>query len=166
MSKKWYSIKYRFTALAKENREQNYKHYEYLKFLMKNRNLVNVSRKQKRLHNAAKKGEITSGSYPKDDKERRLPRQKDPSGELATTPPEQDGIKPMNEPELDQKNMDVDEAFFLSIMPNVKKLSDDEKLKFRVSVLNAVQSVTQKPKTEILPDAGTLKVKSDIISLD
>lgn len=154
MSKKWYSIKYRFTALAKENREQNYKHYEYLKFLMKNGNP------------AAKKGEITWASYPKDDKERRSPRQKDPSGELATTPPEQDGIKPMNEPELDQKNMDVDEAFFLSIMPNVKKLSDDEKLKFRVSVLNAVQSVTQKPKKEILPDAGTLKVKSDIISLD
>lgn len=156
--KKWYSLKYRFTMLAKKNREQGYIHYEHLKFLMNDNNRLNLPLKRKRLQDVAKNDEITSTSYSN------LQLPEDPSRELAaTTPPEQDCVR--STPEFNQTNMDVDEAFFLSIMPNVKKLSDEEKLEFRVRVLNAVKSVSTKPEKKNI-SYSAVKSERDITTLD
>ncbi|KAL4704200.1 hypothetical protein ACJJTC_015291 [Scirpophaga incertulas] len=44
---------------------------------------------------------------------------------------------------------DEDKAFFRSIMPTVKKLSDDNKFEFRINVMNMLQSFLKKENTSI-----------------
>ncbi|XP_044759189.1 uncharacterized protein LOC123316933 [Coccinella septempunctata] len=53
-------------------------------------------------------------------------------------------LETSQKPKTESSTLDEDEAFFLSLLPSVKKMSDDEKLDFRMGVLQVIQKVRQK----------------------
>ncbi|XP_063630647.1 uncharacterized protein LOC134801945 [Cydia splendana] len=165
ITKKWYNIRDSYVKSLKPDylgrRNRPYIHAELLRFLDDCYiEKLNTSFLTKQIRNPEDYDELETGDQEADDAEPWEQKvfvtlEEEPAQKRARTEYSPEQREKTNEEDiisvlssLIQKEEDEDRAFFKSITPSVKKLSENSKLKFRIEVLKLIKNLRAKDKDE------------------
>lgn len=157
---KWKNMKDTFIKSLKSSSGTKYKYYDDLSFMLKNDELNSSAVAQRNEHMSARIATrrsaqaSPSGTVLLRGRKRKIkekPAKHPRSSERLRSDPEQDieidvVSTPVSSPKRETQasfssNLDEDEAFFMSIMPSVRKMSEDDKLLFRMEVLRIIRDI-------------------------